>query len=248
MADACRSAQLSATQFAAAPLGHKFELRVPLARVTARKCAECARDIFEHSTTEVDEVDLQQVVDVCADTTPSVILPGELLVGSFCAALAECRRDERVVVLNCAGRGLHSFLPKTEAPFESLCRAKRVLDLEWRDDTAFGIDVPELIAALRWAVQHVNAGRPLVVNCAQGKSRSGVAATAYLMATKDLTAADALAFVRQRRPFVQPNPGFMVQLVAMQETVKGTIMPDLLHFRRNPADIFEISSYDGDGL
>lgn len=221
------SSQLAATQFATVPLGHKFVLRAPLARVTARKCAECAFEIFDHAPAEVDEVDLQQVVDVCAETTPTVILPGELLVGNFRAAVAECRRDERVVVINCAGRGLHSFLPKTEEAFEALRRAQRLLDLEWRDDPAFIIDVPELMSALRWAVRHVNAGRPLVVNCAQGKSRSGAAATAYVMATRDLAAADALAFVRERRPFVQPNPGFMAQLVAMQEIIRGSLVPDV---------------------
>jgi hypothetical protein len=79
-----------------------------------------------------------------------------------------------VVVINCAGCGLDSFLPKTEAPFEALRRAKRVLDLEWMDDPAFVIDVPELLAALRWAIEHVNAGRPLVLSCAQASPAAGL--------------------------------------------------------------------------
>jgi len=216
-------AQVATTQFAETPLGHRFALRAPLARVTARKCAECASDIFSHAAAEVDAVDLGQVLDVCAESTASVILVGELLVGSFRAALAECSRDERVVVLNCAGRGIHSFLPKTEAPFDALRNEGRVFDLEWRDDGAFAIDVPELLQALAWAVGHVAVGRPVIVNCAQGKSRSGTAATAYVMATRNLGAADALKLVRERRPFVQPNPGFLVQLAAMQDVVRGSL-------------------------
>lgn len=191
--------------------------------MTARKCAECAADIFAHAACEVDEADLRQILDVCAETTPSVIMPDEMLVGSFRAALTECGRNARTVVVNCAGRGIHEFLPKTKPPFDALRKQNRVYDLEWRDDGAFVIDVPELIAALEWAQGHVRKGSPVVFNCAQGKSRSATAACAYIMATRGVSAAEALAMVKERRPFVQPNPSFMVQLVAMQDAVRSSL-------------------------
>ena len=63
------------------------------------------------------------------------------------------------------------------------------------------------------ARERVQTGKPVLVNCAQGKSRSGTfAVCAYLMATRDLGAAAALRMVQERRPFVQPNPGFMAFL------------------------------------
>ena len=58
----------------------------------------------------------------------------------------------------------------------------------------------------------LKTGKPVLVNCAQGKSRSGTFACAYLMATRDLDVAAAQRMVQERRPFVQPNPGFMAFL------------------------------------
>lgn len=50
-----------------------------------------------------------------------------------------------------------------------------------------------------------------------GKSRSATCVVAYLMKQYDLSAADALAKLRESRPFVEPNSGFMEQLQLFRE-------------------------------
>ena len=83
----------------------------------------------------------------------------------------------------------------------------------------------ELLAAVAWARQQVAAGHPVLMNCAQGKSRSGSLATAYLMQTRDLSFDDALAQVKQGRSMVQPNPGFERQLRSMEASIRLVALP-----------------------
>ncbi|KAF7363014.1 Dual specificity protein phosphatase 12-like isoform X1 [Mycena venus] len=54
----------------------------------------------------------------------------------------------------------------------------------------------------------------VLVHCAQGVSRSATIVTAYLMASHPPLYDDvaALAYLRARRPIVQPNSGFLSQL------------------------------------
>ncbi|KAF8201954.1 protein-tyrosine phosphatase-like protein [Mycena galopus ATCC 62051] len=77
----------------------------------------------------------------------------------------------------------------------------------------------ELLTYFHAANSFINAARltaeeGVLVHCYQGVSRSATIVAAYLMATHpplhDDTA--ALAFLRERRPIVQPNSGFLSQL------------------------------------
>ena len=118
------------------------------------------------------------------------MLPGELAVGSYKAALAVCREEHATnAVLNCAGYRLHAFLPATRAAFDrhtthaasldrssaallsvslvSFCRLRlesppRLLDLEWEDSEAFRIPLEDLERGLAWASDRVRAGRKVV--------------------------------------------------------------------------------------
>ena len=66
-------AQVAASQFAAEGLGHAFVLRKPLAKVTAKKCAECGADWDQHSRDEVSDDALAIIVDVVQDSVASRI-------------------------------------------------------------------------------------------------------------------------------------------------------------------------------
>ncbi|KAI9471933.1 MAG: protein-tyrosine phosphatase-like protein, partial [Benjaminiella poitrasii] len=55
-------------------------------------------------------------------------------------------------------------------------------------------------------------GHNILVHCLAGVSRSPTVLTAYLMATQKLRWKAALALIKQTRPFVNPNPGFINQL------------------------------------
>ena len=83
------------------------------------------------------------------------------------------------------------------------------MDLEWVDDAGFELPLRDILDAVAYVRAHVAKGSPVVINCAQGKSRSATVATAYVMASRDLDVESALALVKARRPFSQPNPGFM---------------------------------------
>ena len=63
-----QSQQVANSQFCSTGQGHPFKLRNPLAKVTARKCADCAIDIFQHSRGEVQDVDALKILDIVADT------------------------------------------------------------------------------------------------------------------------------------------------------------------------------------
>jgi len=64
------------------------------------------------------------------------------------------------------------------------------------------------------------AGDTVYVHCRNGVSRSGMVVTAYLMAEHEWTRDQALAFVRSRRPIVQPAPGYMQLLLNWTERLK----------------------------
>ena len=72
-------------------------------QVNARKCAQCNQDVFAHSRAEVDERDMMLVLDASSDDKVSVIIAGQLMVGSFKAMAAELQRNEVSVAVNCAG-------------------------------------------------------------------------------------------------------------------------------------------------
>mmetsp|Transcript_26864 Transcript_26864/g.70561 ORF Transcript_26864/g.70561 Transcript_26864/m.70561 type:complete len:214 (+) Transcript_26864:114-755(+) len=203
--------QVADSQFADTPLGCHFELRVPLAKATAKKCRECGASVFAHSRAEVDDKTLLLILNATADTSATLVGPG-LMVGSFQAAIAEAAKSNDVAVLNCAGTALHDFFPKSRPPMDALRREGRLLDLEWIDADDFEFDVAEVCSAVAWVKDRVVSGGSVVVNCAQGKSRSGTMACAYLMASTGLTADEALAKIQAARPLVQPNVGFMRQL------------------------------------
>lgn len=175
------AAQVASSQFDAAGCGHAFVLREPLAKVTARRCAACAADVFGHSRAEVRDEDVATILDVCADARCSAIRGESVYVGGFKAALAFAKVDPAVVVVNVAGARLHDFLPRTRAPFDALRAAGRCLDLEWEDADDFVLDAGEVLRGCRWIAERAGGGARVVVSCAQGKSRSGALAVAFGM-------------------------------------------------------------------
>jgi protein-tyrosine phosphatase len=66
------------------------------------------------------------------------------------------------------------------------------------------------------------AGRTVFVHCLAGVNRSGAALTAYLMREHRWSREQALAFVRSKRPHVQPNP----ELIRLLDDWERTLKPD----------------------
>jgi hypothetical protein len=69
------------------------------------------------------------------------------------------------------------------------------------------------MAWLREKVEFIDAQRcaerTTYVHCMNGASRSGLVVAAYLMHKHGWTRDEAVAFIRERRPQMRPNPAFM---------------------------------------
>ncbi|CAD8162152.1 unnamed protein product [Paramecium pentaurelia] len=80
----------------------------------------------------------------------------------------------------------------------------------------------------------------VLIHCAAGISRSATLVLAYLMKTYQQTLEQALRFLKQKRPYVRPNPGFLLQLLDYETMLHGcitsTLGPELTPFdiQRDP--------------
>lgn len=66
---------------------------------------------------------------------------------------------------------------------------------------------------------YIYNGKRVVINCYAGASRSVTIVLAYLMYKNKYTVQEALSFVRQKRPIINPNYGFVCQLYKLQDTL-----------------------------
>ncbi|EPS65926.1 hypothetical protein M569_08851, partial [Genlisea aurea] len=63
-------------------------------------------------------------------------------------------------------------------------------------------------------------GGAVLVHCFAGRSRSATVVVAYLMSKTGMSLSQAMEHVRNRRPVVCPNYGFMQQLEAYEKTLR----------------------------
>lgn len=69
-----------------------------------------------------------------------------------------------------------------------------------------------LPAAISFIHTNLRLGKKVFVHCVAGVSRSPTVVIAYLMVSRKMSYDQALAFVQERRPVVNPNHGFEMQL------------------------------------
>eukprot|EP00756_Hemistasia_phaeocysticola_P020128 Hpha_TRINITY_DN15702_c7_g3::TRINITY_DN15702_c7_g3_i1::g.37935::m.37935 len=62
-----------------------------------------------------------------------------------------------------------------------------------------------------------DAGSAVLVHCFKGQSRSATLVCTYLMKKRRITRDEAISFVKQYRPCINPNPGFMTQMLAYEQ-------------------------------
>lgn len=100
--------------------------------------------------------------------------------------------------------------------------ASAVHRLELQDD--FDFDPREaFVRGADLVAGHRSAGRNVLVHCAVGASRSASIVLAYLMTSGGLSLFDALRVTRSKRPIVSPNIGFLLRLLALEASLRGTI-------------------------
>ncbi|KAI0064079.1 phosphatases II [Artomyces pyxidatus] len=71
-----------------------------------------------------------------------------------------------------------------------------------------------------WIDAALQTGGTVLTHCRSGNSRGASVIIAYLIAKKRMSVDEALAYVKSRRPFVQPNIGFLAQLAIFERNLK----------------------------
>eukprot|EP00439_Symbiodinium_sp_Y106_P058631 s30_g8.t1 len=98
-------------------------------------------------------------------------------------------------------------------------------DLKWRRLALPDHEDQDLSATLKSALQVIaeaeEAGGKVLVHCHEGKSRSVSVCLAYLI-SRQIPLADALTYVKSKRPIARPNAGFLRQLMAFELETLGT--------------------------
>jgi protein-tyrosine phosphatase len=67
----------------------------------------------------------------------------------------------------------------------------------------------------------ISNGGKVLVHCAQGRSRSASMVIAYLMKQQHMSFHQALSQVKEARPIISPNEGFMAQLQKFEKTLNA---------------------------
>ncbi|KAF7360215.1 hypothetical protein MVEN_00750300 [Mycena venus] len=80
------------------------------------------------------------------------------------------------------------------------------------DDTEDSDVLVHFIPSITFIQAELDKGRGVLVHCQAGMSRSATIVAAYLMYTKNIDTQAALDIIRQARPTIDPNPGFLQQL------------------------------------
>ncbi|KAF7325997.1 hypothetical protein MKEN_00450600 [Mycena kentingensis (nom. inval.)] len=80
------------------------------------------------------------------------------------------------------------------------------------DDTEETDVLIHFIPAITFIQAELDKGRGVLVHCQAGMSRSVTIVAAYLMYTQNIDTEAALNLIREARPNIDPNPGFLQQL------------------------------------
>ena len=134
-----------------------------------------------------------------------------MYLGNFDTAcnISDLRRLGINHVLNLASECKNTLLPKHIV--ELHLKMKDTIDFEVIDHFERAND---FINKVR------NSGGIILVHCKFGVSRSPSFVAAYLIKYFGFTAKSALAYVRKKRPMINPNEGFIVQLERYEQKFK----------------------------
>jgi len=141
---------------------------------------------------------------------PSELLPRFLFLGNRTHALKPSLLSELGIksIVNVSGESLSAQYPSgTLSEYLEFPEARDCDDYP----------VMDLYPAVRKAIMASEArGEGILVHCRQGISRSATLVIAYLMETKGWSLMTSLTHVAMLRPVVDPNDGFMKQLIEFE--------------------------------
>lgn len=92
------------------------------------------------------------------------------------------------------------------------------------------VEDEDIIAAIEKLVpiihEKLQAGEGILTHCVQGRSRSATIVAAYLIRYHHMTAEEAVAFIKDKRTQVEPNPGYIRQLHEYEQKVRSYFVVD----------------------
>ncbi|XP_020308608.1 protein phosphatase Slingshot homolog 3 isoform X1 [Oncorhynchus kisutch] len=146
-------------------------------------------------------IDNEMMVTMAQMDKPSKIFDYLFLGSEWNAAnFEELQKNNVGYILNVT-REIDNFFPESFSYMNI-----RVYDVEATDLLSHWKDTYSFINTAR------QSGQAVLVHCKMGVSRSGSTVVAYAMKQQRWPLEVALSYVRERRPIVQPNDGFMKQL------------------------------------
>jgi len=155
------------------------------------------------------------IANACNVTRPCDLAPTPLLVGPVTACCYHLLQKLGVkCIVNCTA----DLPPPPQAVSDRGFKWHR-LRLEDTEDQDLTSSLEEGIHVID---AEVETGGRVFVHCHEGKSRSVSLCLAYLIMRERRPLADALAFVKSRRPQARPNAGFMRQLLGLELATLGS--------------------------
>lgn len=150
-------------------------------------------------------------------TTTKDISKGKLWLGDIWAA-AQPERFNVTCVVNCAPTQVKRSLQDIAGHYYMEVDLNDSFNLEKQahDDAAAHFASTAAFISL-----HLGEGRSVLVHCAGGVSRSATIVIAYVLQACGMTLAEAFDHVRQSRPVIGPNAGFMSQLLDLELRLYG---------------------------
>jgi len=193
-------------------------------------CTQCMKELAKHSREAVkNEECVLKALEYTqkGEMVPTMILSrtefeGAVYLGGFKAAVntAFLKEENVTHIVNAAGKKLGMmFGPKFRENVKKVRETLNItaLDLEWEDSMSFNISDDDFCSV----VEFIDAARKfgsVLIHCAQGKSRSGTAVCAYLMAKQGMEMLQAIEFMQEKRKMIDPNPNFRLSLVKLERS------------------------------
>lgn len=160
------------------------------------------------------EMEVRGALNLCNfyETVPQKLIDKGMYLGS-----AESAKNWQVL----QKLGITHIVNAAEIKYDGLYpKLFSYLTLGMRDDMEQDI-LAQLDQAVSYMTQAFDSGGGVLVHCAAGVSRSTSIALAYMISKEGRTLRDSFLHVKALRTHVEPNPGFVRQLVAYETKVHG---------------------------
>ena len=193
-------------------------------RFKKEKCVNCAHLFTDHKASNVANDQISDYLhelnakNPCNEILPKDNSMGALFLGSF-QALSDTNLKKYEISKGVqTAKDLESFFVGWGKKLAALEKEGKIelLRLHWVDGEGQKLwlnnEWDQISEAIQFIHDNRKNGENVLVNCAQGKSRSSTVVVGYLMVTQNMSFDEALVFTQSKRSIADPNEGFKAQL------------------------------------